>query len=139
MEEERNPHPQNPLWQFVRSVEDYIEQKYKIPQPRDEGRRDAMLYAISQLAWYKLEPFSHADDYEENELQERNKIVDLWDKGIEKAIRGDWSGIRIALQDYIRSSSNASTIGDFLPNATRYSESSEKRATSLIHLANSLI
>lgn len=138
MEAEKNPPSQNPLLRFTQSVDNYIEAKYQTPKDQKDARQDAMLYASSQLAWYKLEPFLRREDYSDEELQERNRITELWDKGIEDAIRRDWSGIRTALQSYIRSSSGASTAGEFVQGADLFSESSEKRATAFINLLNSI-
>lgn len=138
MEKEGNPLYQNPIFELTQFMDNYIEEKYITPRDRREARRDAMMYAVSQMAWFKIEPFFHPVDYEDEELVLRNQMIGLWDRGIEEAIKGDWSGIKRALQDYFRSSSRVSTISEFIPNATQYSESAERTATSFINLANSI-
>lgn len=128
------------FWRQVFEMETLIENKYQSRKPLNEARKDALIYAASQLSWYKIDALIHPD-LDQEEVEESAKEAIQWENAIERAKNNDWTAMRTTLQDYARSASRSSTIRESLHEINSQiapGNEDQRRADALVNLISSL-
>lgn len=123
-------------------VERGIEEKYQTTRPKQEARLDALVYASSQLGWYKLAPFHPDPDLRLEGTEEADRMAEQWEQAINETRIDDWSPMRRALQGYARSSAEDAALKEEMRQeiypAMASGEHSERMAKAFINLITSL-
>ena len=99
------PEPiRNTFHKQMMEMEALIENKYQSKKTPKEASVDALIYAASQLSWFKVNPLINPD-LEQEDIEDSNKMIILWENAIGGVAKNDdWTAMKAALQDYSRSS-----------------------------------
>ena len=124
----------------IMEMEALIENKYQSKKTPKEARVDALIYAASQLSWWKVNSLIDPD-VDQEEIEESDRMIIQWENAIKGAKNNDWSAMKTVLQDYTRSafSSAASreSARETYPSIAPGDES-QRRADAFVNLINSL-
>ncbi len=141
LEGQKGPEPIRPiLHKQIMEVDALIKNKYQSKKTPTEARVDALIYAASQLSWWKVNCLIDPKP-EQEEIEDSDKMAIQWKNAIEEAKNNDWTAMKAALQDDARSSfADAASREVWRETNPRIfpGDESQKRADAFVNLISSL-
>ncbi len=134
----QSPHEPN----FILSANELsssIEEKYKERHPREEARRDAIVYSISELASFTYTRFFPPEGEDlDTYIPHTDREIDIWQDALNRARQGGWEGIKSAIQDDAQSAFTAAAAVESWQGGSQNSAASNQRGQALMNFANSI-
>ena len=141
LESQKGPEPIRDIFRKqAMEVDALIENEYQSKKTPTEARVDALIFAASQLSWWKVSCLIDPDS-EQEDIEDSDKMAIQWENAIEGAKNNDWTAMKAVLQVYARSSFVAAATREVLRETNPSiapGDKSQKRADAFVNLISSL-
>lgn len=135
------PEPiRNTFHKQIMEMEKLIKNKYHSKKNPKEARVDALVYAASQLSWWKINSLIDPNS-DQQDIEESDQMIALWENAIGGAKNNDWTAMKTALQNYARTAFTSAAIRESWRETNPHiapGNESQRRADVFVNLINSL-